>query len=87
MKELFELKLGSMTLDENEKRLFEIFKYVHFIKDEKVKIQRSMNGLPSLYSVKIQYDNPNTLEESREQSIFMRRVEEGQFFKNLGMTR
>jgi hypothetical protein len=49
MKELFELKLGSMTMDEYEKRFFELLKYVDFIKNEKVKIQRFLSGLPSLY--------------------------------------
>jgi hypothetical protein len=39
MKDFFELKLGSMTMDEYEKRFFELLKYVGFIKDEKVKIQ------------------------------------------------
>jgi hypothetical protein len=38
MKYFFELKLGSMTMDENEKRFFELLKYVDFIKDENVKI-------------------------------------------------
>ena len=38
MKELFELKLGSMKMDEYEKRFFEFLKYVDFIKDDKVKI-------------------------------------------------
>jgi hypothetical protein len=39
-------------------------KYVDFIKDEKVKIQRFISGLPSFYSDKIQNDNPKTLEET-----------------------
>jgi hypothetical protein len=64
MKEFFEIKLGSMKMDEYEKRFFELVKYVDFIKDEKVKIQRFLIGLPSFYSYKIQYDNPNTLEET-----------------------
>jgi hypothetical protein len=34
------------------------------MKDEKVKIQRFLSGLTSFYSDKIQYDNPNTLEET-----------------------
>ena len=58
MKDFFEIKLGSMTMDEYEKRFFELLKYVDFIKDEKVKIQRFMCGSPYLYSDKIQYDNP-----------------------------
>jgi hypothetical protein len=64
MKDFFELKLGSMEMDEYEKRLFELLKYVDFIKDEKVKIQRFLSGLPSFYNEKIQYDNPRTLEEA-----------------------
>jgi hypothetical protein len=65
MKEFFELKLGNMTMDEYDRRFFELLKYVGFKKDEKVKIQRFLSGLPSLYSDKIQYDNPRTLEERK----------------------
>jgi predicted aspartyl protease len=64
MKEFFELKLGTMTMEEYEKQFFEFLKYVDFIKDEKVKIQRFLSGFPSFYSDKIQYDNPKNLEES-----------------------
>jgi hypothetical protein len=32
-------------MDEYEKRFFELLKYVDFIKDEKVKIQRFLSGL------------------------------------------
>jgi hypothetical protein len=64
MKEFFELKLGTMTMEKYEKQFFELLKYVDFIKDEKVKIQRFLNGLPSFYSDKIQYNNPRTFEET-----------------------
>jgi hypothetical protein len=64
MKELFELKLGSMTMDEYERRFLELLKYVDFIKDEHVKIQRFLSGLPSIFSDKIQYDDPKTLDEA-----------------------
>jgi hypothetical protein len=63
-KYFFELKFRSMKMDEYEKRIFEFLKYVDFIKDEKVKIQIFLSGLPSFYSDNTQYDNPNTLEES-----------------------
>jgi hypothetical protein len=53
MKELFELKLGSMTIDEYERRVLELLKYVSFIKDETVKIQRYLSGLPSFINEKI----------------------------------
>jgi hypothetical protein len=64
MEYLFKLKMGSTTMDEYEKRFFELLKYVDFIKDEKFKIQRFLRGIPYFYSVKIQYDNQNNLEES-----------------------
>jgi hypothetical protein len=64
MKEFFELKLGSITIDEYERRLLELLKYVCFIKDEHVKIQRYLSGMPSFINDKIQYDDPNTLEET-----------------------
>jgi hypothetical protein len=38
MKEFFEIKLGSMTIDEYERRFLELMKYVSFIKYEQVKI-------------------------------------------------
>jgi hypothetical protein len=38
MKEFFDLKLGSMTIDEYEKIFLELLKYVSFIKDEIVNI-------------------------------------------------
>ena len=38
MKELFELKLGSMIIDEYERRFLELLKYVSFIKDETINI-------------------------------------------------
>jgi hypothetical protein len=64
MKEFFELKLGSMTMDEYEKRFFELLKYVDFIKDEKVKTQIFLSGLSSFYSDTIHHNNPRTSEES-----------------------
>ena len=64
MKEFFELKLGSMTIDEYERRFLELLKYVSFIKDEIVKIQGYLSGFTSFISEKIQYDDPKTLEET-----------------------
>jgi hypothetical protein len=64
MKELFELKLGSMIMDEYERRFFKFFRYVGFIRDKNVKIQRFLSGIPSFYSDKIHSDEPKTLEET-----------------------
>ena len=53
MKEFFELKLGSMTIDEYEQRFLELLKYVHFIKGETVKIHRYLSGFPPSIGDKI----------------------------------
>jgi hypothetical protein len=64
MKELFELKLGSMTIDEYEKRVLELLKYVSFIKDETIKIQMYLCGYSLFISETIHYDDPKRLEET-----------------------
>ena len=64
MEEFFELKLGSMTMEAYEKNFPELLKYVNFIKDDKVNINRFLSGLPDSYKDKIQYDRPKTLKDS-----------------------
>jgi hypothetical protein len=64
MKEFFELKLGNMTIDEYERSFLELLKYVPFIKDEAVKIQRYLSGLPPSMGDKIEYDDPKTMEKT-----------------------
>jgi len=58
MKEFFELKLGSMTMDECERRFLKSLRYVGFIKDEKVKIQRFLSGIPFFYRDKFSLMSP-----------------------------
>jgi hypothetical protein len=72
MKDFFELKLGSMTIDEYERRFLEMLKYVSFIKDDTVKIHRYMSGMTSFIGDKIQYDHPKTMEETirREKCLY-----------------
>jgi hypothetical protein len=71
MKEFFELNIGSMTIDEYERILLELLKYVRFIKDEKFKIQRYLSELASFITHKIQYDDPKTLEETIRSAKFI----------------
>jgi hypothetical protein len=54
MQELFELRLGSMTMGEYENKFLGFLKYVGFIKDEKGKIQMFQSGLQFFYKNKIQ---------------------------------
>jgi hypothetical protein len=92
MKEFFELKLGSMTIDEYERRFLELLKYVPFIKDEDVKIHRYLSGLPPSIGDKIQYDDPKSMEETirrakclyeqqREKPTFQKAWEDKKKFK------
>ena len=53
MEELFELKLESMNMEAYEKKFLEILIYANFIKDDDVKIQRFLSGLPKSYRDKI----------------------------------
>jgi hypothetical protein len=63
--------MGSMTMAECEKKFLGLLKYVGFIKDEKVKIQRFLSGLPSYYKEKIQYDEPRTLTETIRKARYL----------------
>jgi hypothetical protein len=71
MQELFEIKLGSMTMEEYEKKFLELLRYVDFIKDEKVKILRFLSGMSSFFKDKNQFDDPNTLEESIRKTKYL----------------
>ena len=53
-----------MTMVEYEKNFLGLLKYVRFIGDEKVKIQRFLSGLSAFYKEKIKYDEPKTLIEA-----------------------
>jgi hypothetical protein len=76
MQEFFELKLGSMTMEEYEKKFLGLLKYVKFIGDEKFKIQIFLSGLPAFYKEKIKYDESMTLTEAIIKDKYM--YEQGQ---------
>jgi len=71
-KELFELKLGTMTMDEYERIVLELLKYIDLIKNEQFKIQRFLLGIPSIFNGMIQYDDLGTLGEviRRDKSLY-----------------
>jgi hypothetical protein len=48
-KEFYELKLGQLMIDEYINKLLELMRYVPYIKDEKVKVQRFISGLPKSF--------------------------------------
>jgi hypothetical protein len=61
----------------------ELLKYVSFIKDETVKIQRYLSGFPPSIGDNIQYDDPKTMEEMirREKSLYEQQRENCTFQK------
>ena len=60
-KEFYELKLGQLTIDEYINKFLELMRYVPYIKDVKVKMQRFISGLPQSYQDIIEFDEPKTL--------------------------
>ena len=83
MKEFFELKLDNKTIDEYEWNFLELMKYVPFIKDKSIKIQRYMSRLPPPIGDKIQCDDPKTMEETirRAKCLFEQQREKPTFRK------
>jgi hypothetical protein len=48
-----------------------LLKYVGFINDENVKIQRFLSGLPNFYKENIRYDEPKTLTEAIKKDKYL----------------
>ena len=63
IKEFHELRLGQLTMEEYESKFLELLRYVRYIRDDKVKIQCFLSGLPQEYKYVIEFDEPRTLEE------------------------
>jgi hypothetical protein len=69
-KELYELKLGQLTIEEYVSRFLDLLRYVPYIKVEKEKVQRFISGLPKTYQNIIEFDEPKTLEETIRKEIY-----------------
>lgn len=68
--EFYELRLGQMTMEEYVNRFLELLRYVDYIKNEKVKIQRFLSGLPCGYKDKIDFAEPKTLNEVVRKAMY-----------------
>ena len=51
-------------MEEYANKFLELLRYVRYIKDEKVNIQRFLSGLPRSYKDKIKFYEPRTLEDA-----------------------
>jgi hypothetical protein len=63
-KEFYELQLGQLTIDEYINKFLELIRYVPYIKNEKVKMQQFISGIPWSFQDRIEFDEPNTLEDT-----------------------
>ena len=64
IKEFHELILGQLTMEEYANKFLELLRYVRYIRDDKVKIQHFLSGLPQSYKDIIEFNEPRTLEEA-----------------------
>ena len=64
IKEFHELRLGQQTMEEYANKFLELLRYVRYIRDEKVKVQHFLSGLPQSYKDRIEFYEPRTLEEA-----------------------
>ena len=63
-KEFYELRLGSMNMEELINKFLDLLRFVPYIKEERVKVQRFLSCLPQAYKDRIEFDNPKTLDEA-----------------------
>ena len=84
MEVLFELKLGSMTMEDNEKKFLELLNYADFIKDEKVNIQSFLGGLLESNRDKIQNERPKNLKDAiwKEKDLYEQNKSKAPYQKN-----
>ena len=66
-------------MEEYERKIFELLRYVDYIKDEKVKIHHFLSGLPTYYIDKIQYDEPKNLEVAIRKAKYWYDERKGKF--------
>ena len=57
------MRLGQQTMEEYANKFLELLSYVWYIRDEKVKVQRFLSGLPQYYKDRIEFYEPRNLEE------------------------
>lgn len=62
-KELHELRLGTLTMDEYVKQITSLLWYVPYMKEEKAKIQWFTSNLPNFMKEKLEFDYPRTMDD------------------------
>jgi hypothetical protein len=70
-------------MEEYEKNLLDLLRFVGFIKKDKVKIHKFLSGLPSFHKYKTQFDEPKTLVKTIRPSICMRKAKAEKILKKI----
>ena len=63
-KELYDLKMGSMTNEEYTSIFLELLRYVPCLKEDTAKILKFISGLSIVFKDRIEFDEPRSLEEA-----------------------
>ena len=50
-------------MEEYANKFLELLRYVRYIRDEKLKVQHFLSGLPQSYKYRIEFYEPRTIEE------------------------
>ena len=56
--------IQDLTIDEYMNKFLELMKYVPYIRDENVKMQHFVSGLPQSFQDIIEFDEPKNLEDT-----------------------
>lgn len=59
-----ELRFGTLTMYDYVTRFTLLIRYVHYMQEEKAKIQRFINSLPNFMKEKLEYDYPRTMDDT-----------------------
>ena len=57
------LRLGQQTMEEYANKFLELLRYVRYIKDEKVKVQHFLSGLPQFTKIELSFMNLKLLKK------------------------
>ena len=87
IKEFHELKLGQLTMEEYANKFLKLLRYARYIRDDKVKIQRFLSGLPQSYKDRIEFDEPQTLYETIRKSKYCYDQSKNKIYIRHGRTR
>ena len=63
-KEFHDIRLGQMTMDNYVTKFTSLLRYVPYLREEKAKVQRFLSSLPSHMRERIDFVNPQTMDEA-----------------------